>query len=138
MSKHNKLNFGTYAVRNTETGEIDVEATTFKFSNDLQSQIAHETNDLDAIFNAVGKVFDIYPGVNITTDSVIHAVLRELGVGVLDDQPMVKRVRKYLQDNAGEKREDGKLYKAIKGPNGGLCRWSEYVEKTPKPSKKNG
>jgi len=132
-----KNNFGMYAVRDELSGEIDVEATMNRFHTELQAQVAHETNDLDAIAGAVSTVFNKHPNVNIKTDSVIHAVLRELNVDVMDDKPMVKRIRTYLQDNADDTRESGKTYKCNKGQNGGICRWSEYTEKPAKTTKKS-
>ena len=136
MSKHT-MNLGTYSIRNQFSGEIDVQATVDKFAAELSAQVCHETNDLDLISHAVENLFDRYPGVNISTDSVIHQVLRDLNVEVLNDKAMTQRIRSYIQDNTGDTREAGKLFKSTKGMGGGVCRWSEYVEKPAKTSKKN-
>lgn len=95
------FNVGTYAVRG-ENGEIDEQATLDKFQRELFSQVSHERNDLDLISSAVNEVFSRYPGVNITTDLITHAVLRTLNVDVLDDALMTKRVKTYLKDNTGD------------------------------------
>jgi len=126
-----KITLNTYVIRN-ETG-IDIEATMRKFRNDVVGLQCHEENDFGAISNAVGIVFDRYPSVSMNTDAVIHAALVEMKVGPESHQDMTKKVRCYLQANSSHNREDGQLFRVAKGPGGGLCRWSEYVEK---PAKK--
>jgi hypothetical protein len=121
-----KIVLSTYVVR--DDNGIDVEATVRKFHSDVAALVSSEEGDVGAISNAVAAVFDRYPGASLKTDSVIHAALVEMHVGVETDAEMTVKTRKYLQANSG-KREDGQLFRCGKGVGGGLCRWSEYVEK---------
>jgi hypothetical protein len=122
-----KIVLNTYVVRN-DNG-VDVEATMRKFHGDVVALVSHEENDSEAISNAVTAVFDRYPGASINTDAVIHAALVEMNVGVESSQDMSTKVRKYLQTNSSGKREDGQTFRCGKGVGGGLCRWSEYIDK---------
>jgi hypothetical protein len=126
-----KIVLNTYVVRN-DNG-VDVEATMRKFHGDVVALVSHEENDAEAINAAVTAVFDRYPGASINTDAVIHAALVEMNVGVESSQDMSTKTRAFIQANSSSKREDGRLFKCAKGVGGGLCRWTEYVEK---PAKK--
>ena len=129
-----KIVLNTYVIRN-ETG-IDIEASVRKFHNNVLALQSHEENDVEAISNAVGVVFDRYPCVSMNTDAVIHAALVEMNVGPEAYQDMTHKVRSYLQANSSHNREDEQLFRSAKGPGGGLCRWSEYVEKAKPTAKK--
>jgi membrane protease subunit (stomatin/prohibitin family) len=122
-----KIVLNTYVVRN-DNG-IDVEATMRKFHSDVQALMSHEENDLAMISSAVKVVFDRYSAASINTDAVIHSALMEMQVGVECHQDMASKVRKYLQANSSDKREDNCLFRVAKGVGGGVCRWSEYIDK---------
>jgi hypothetical protein len=121
------FNIATDSVRDN-SGHVDVSLTTDKFTALVMKYVTEHELEQTTISDAVNAVFDEHLGKRLNMPCLLTATLGVLNVqpenfGVLRD-----RVHKFVQNNASDKRDDNRPFRVAKGKNGGVCRWTEYVE----------
>lgn len=123
------INLQSYVVRNPD-GSIDLDGTERKFSGDLLRFQTERELEAESVGEAVGAVFDKYPGAKLNMPAVTSMALQNLNVQPENFKTLTEKVQSYIRDRAGE-RNTGAIFHIGKGKGGGVCRWADQPE--PKP-----
>lgn len=99
-----EFNLATYAVRNTETGNVDAAATVAKFSADLDNYIVQRETEESTIGESVNAVFDALQeaGTRANLPYVVNQALTLMNISAMPSayKTMYDRVHKFIQDNS--------------------------------------
>lgn len=115
-----------HTIRNAETGQIDIAASTNNYAKALSLWISQNEIDQEKIANAVNTVMDRFP------EKLLMPMLISLSVQEISDDPnqynqTEKQVKAYIK----AQQETGKI-KANKGRGAGVKRVAESIS-TPEP-----
>ncbi len=117
-NSNDSLALSGYVTR-TPDGNIDVQATHVKFTQDLNKFMQMEKADAEVIAKAVEKVWQDNPdSKTLTMGAVVHYAMQNLEYPPEGFTDLSERVADFIRNKPG-------LYKINKGKGGGVTRVAE-------------
>ena len=109
-------------------GSVDEVATLAACQERIQAYVIEREAEQNTLSEVVNQVFDSLNGVRASVPYVINTALLKLNVSSAAYKTVEKRIGDYIRSHSGD-RESGMPFNIAKGKGGGVCRWSDFVEK---------
>lgn len=102
----------------SESGSVDLDATTAKFRGALEVYLTQRETEASKIAEAVHAIYDEYKGASLNMPALCSFTAARLGATPATHAVLCERTAEYVRENAGE----GKTFTIAKGKNGGVRR----------------
>lgn len=115
-------------------GVVDETATLSAAREAIARHVAQREVELSTILSAIQAVCDEKAGVHMNMPYVVNQALTKLNAQPENMSTLKERVETTIRANASTKREDGKLFRVLRGKppagiqTGTFARWSDVPE----------